>query len=132
MPRLFFLMALLVAGMGATSAQADPTVIVLSWDGVRWDYPERTSLPALERMARDGMRAQRMTPVFPASTFANHVSLATGTYPDKHGIVDNRFWDRERGLYDYGNDASWLEAEPLWAAAERQGIKAATYYWVGS
>ena len=132
---LSFLIILLVLASPGRS-QAEGTVIVLSWDGVRSDYPERASLPGLERMARDGMRAGRMRPVFPASTFANHVSLATGTYPDRHGIVDNRFWDRDRGLYDYGNgngnDASWLEAEPLWAAAERQGVRAATYYWVGS
>ena len=132
MRRLFFLLAFLTLGLGPARVDAEPTVILLSWDGVRWDYPERTSLPALERMEREGMRAKRMTPVFPASTFANHVSLATGTYPDRHGIVDNRFWDRERGLYDYGNDANWLEAEPLWAAAERQGVKAATFFWVGS
>ena len=132
MSRLPLLLSLFFVGFASAYAHAEPTVIVLSWDGVRSDYPARTSLPALERMAREGMHAGRMTPVFPASTFANHVSLATGTYPDRHGIVDNRFWDRERGLYDYDNDASWLEAEPLWAAAERQGVRAATFYWVGS
>lgn len=80
------------------------------------------------------MRAGRMRPVFPSNTFPNHVSLATGTYPDRHGILDNRFWDREKGLYNYsrGADDSWLEAEPLWAAAERQGVRAATFFWVGS
>ena len=132
MARTFFLTVLLTLSLGAADALADPTVIVLSWDGVRSDYPERTSLPGLERMERKGMRAKRMTPVFPSSTFANHVSLATGTYPDRHGIVDNRFWDRERGLFDYGNNADWLDAEPLWASAERQGVRAATHYWVGS
>ena len=132
MARTFFLTALLTLSLGVADALADPTVIVLSWDGVRSDYPERTSLPGLERMEREGMRAKRMTPVFPSSTFANHVSLATGTYPDRHGIVDNRFWDRERGLFDYGNNADWLDAEPLWASAERQGVRAATHYWVGS
>ena len=132
MPRAGLLMAFFFLALGTAVAQAEPTVIVLSWDGVRSDYPEKTALPGLERMAREGMRARRMTPVFPASTFANHVSLATGTYPDRHGIVDNRFWDRERGLFDYGNDADWLDAEPLWATAERQGVRAATHYWVGS
>lgn len=132
MPQLFSLLVLLFFFLATAPAQAEPTVIVLSLDGVRSDYPERASLPALERVAREGMRADRMRPVFPANTFPNAVSLATGTHPDKHGIVDNRFWDRDRGLYDYGNDASWLDAEPLWAAAERQGVWAATYYWVGS
>ncbi len=115
---------------------ASPTVILLSLDGVRSDYPDRARLPSFERMAAEGMRAERMRPVFPSNTFPNHVSLATGTYPDRHGILDNRFWDRKRGLYDYGKGdgkgPSWLEAEPLWAAVERQGIPAATFFWVGS
>ena len=35
-----------------------------------------------------------------------------------HGIVDNQFWDTaRRERFDYSNDASWIEAEPLWAPA---------------
>ena len=64
--------------------------------------------------------------------FPNHVSLATCAPVDRHGIVANTFVDRERGLFDYSNDASWIEAEPLWVAAERQGVRTATFFWVGS
>jgi predicted AlkP superfamily pyrophosphatase or phosphodiesterase len=107
-------------------------VILISMDGVRHDYPDRGTFPALARMQREGTRAGRLVPVFPASTFPNHVSLATGTYADRHGIVANRFVEPGRGEFDYGNDASWLRAEPLWVAAERQGVRAAVYFWVGS
>ncbi len=107
-------------------------MIVLSWDGVRHDYLDRAGLPALERMARDGARADALVPVFPANTFPSHVSLATGAPVDRHGIVGNRFHDRHRGDFSYSNDASWIEAEPLWACAERQGVKAAAFFWVGS
>jgi len=124
----------ILLGLLSTSvdAGADPVVILLSMDGVRHDYPDRGELPSLERMARDGVRAAALVPVFPSSTFANHVSLATGTHADRHGIVANRFFDPELGEFDYGNDASFIEAEPLWVAAERQGIKAACFFWVGS
>jgi arylsulfatase A-like enzyme len=111
---------------------AEPTVILLSWDGTRWDYPDRGKLPPLERMARDGVRAERLIPVFPTSTFPNHVSLATGAHVDRHGIVGNVFHDPERGLYRYSSDASFIEAEPLWVAAERQGIRTASFFWVCS
>lgn len=110
----------------------EPVVVVLSWDGVRHDFPDRTALPGLERMARDGLRAGRLIPVRPSNTFPGHVSLATGTYPDRHGIIDNHFIDRQRGRYRMSSDADWIEAEPLWIAAERQGVPAATYFWVGS
>jgi predicted AlkP superfamily pyrophosphatase or phosphodiesterase len=107
-------------------------VILLSLDGVRHDYLDRDALPAFARVAREGLRADGILPVFPSSTFPNHVSLATCASPDRHGIVANSFLDRERGLFDYENDASWIQAEPLWAAAERQGVRAATFFWVGS
>jgi predicted AlkP superfamily pyrophosphatase or phosphodiesterase len=107
-------------------------VILLSFDGVRHDYLDRDALPAFARVAREGLRAEGLVPVFPSSTFPNHVSLATCASPDRHGIVANTFLDRERGLFDYANDASWIQAEPLWAAAERQGVRAATFFWVGS
>jgi predicted AlkP superfamily pyrophosphatase or phosphodiesterase len=118
---------------GARVGGAEPsTVIVLSWDGTRHDYAQRASTPALDRMARSGVRAERLIPVFPSSTFPNHVALATGTYVDRHGIVGNVFLDRARGEYRYSKDASWIEAEPIWVAAERQGVKSAAFFWVGS
>ncbi|MFK7915379.1 MAG: ectonucleotide pyrophosphatase/phosphodiesterase [Pseudomonadales bacterium] len=117
---------------GAFAAAAERTVIVLSWDGLRHDYIDRLSLPGLERLARDGVRAGRLITVRPSDTFPSHVSLATGTYPDRHGIVGNLFVDRDLGAYHMSSDTRWLQAEPLWIAAERQGVISATYFWVGS
>jgi arylsulfatase A-like enzyme len=126
----FWSLGVLAEGAGAG------TVVLLSWDGMRHDYADRGDFPGLGRMARDGLRAGRLIPVYPSSTFPGHVSLATGTYPDRHGIVDNHFFDRTRnrhgGHYRMSADADWIEAEPLWIAAERQGVRVATYFWVGS
>ena len=113
-------------------ASQDNLVIVLSWDGMRHDYPERGQYPALRRLESEGVRAGRLTPVYLSNTFPGHVSLATGAAPHVHGIVDNVFFDREKGLYSYSNNADWMTAEPLWVTAERQGVKAAVYFWVGS
>jgi len=126
------LVLLCTLGADARAADPRPVVILLSWDGTRHDYPSRVATVALARMARDGARAARLTPVFPSSTFPNHVSLATGTYADRHGIIENSFTDRRGGHFHYGNDASWIEAEPLWVAAERQDVRAAVFFWVGS
>ncbi len=132
------LLVLLLAGVAPARAGDDPTVILLSLDGVRHDYldRDRERLPALTRIAREGARAAALVPVFPSSTFPSHVSLATGTYPDRHGIVANRFHDPARppevAEFDYSNDADWIQAEPLWIAAERQGVRSAAFFWVGS
>jgi predicted AlkP superfamily pyrophosphatase or phosphodiesterase len=116
----------------AVGASARPVVILLSFDGVRHDYLDRDELPAFERMAREGARADALVPIFPSTTFPNHVALVTGTHADRHGIVANKFLDAKLGAFDYGNDARFLDAEPLWAAAERQGVPAAVFFWVGS
>ena len=122
-----------VASLLAAAAPAEPgTVVWLSLDGVRYDFLDRDALPAFARIAREGLRADALEPVFPSSTFPSHVSLATCTPADRHGIVANAFQDRVRGGFDYSNDASWIEAEPLWVTAERQGVRAATFFWVGS
>lgn len=115
-----------------TEATTDPIVVIISMDGVRHDYPDLGDLPGFERMISRGARADRLVPVYPSNTFPGHVSLATGAHPNVHGIVDNSFADRKRGRYFMSADTSWLEAEPLWIAAERQGVRAATYFWVGS
>lgn len=129
---LLLLMLLVLAWPAWAASPPLSSVIVLSWDGVRHDYPDRVALPNLARLARDGVRVGRLIPVYPSNTFPGHVSLATGTFPDVHGIIDNVFIDRQRGLYRYSADADWIEAEPLWIAAERQGVPVATYFWVGT
>jgi len=128
----FVLVLLLIMGAVPAAAEPEPIVIVLSWDGMRHDYPDLGDFPGLARLEREGVRAAGLTPGWPSTTFPGHVNMATGTYADRHGIVDNRFIDRERGRYSYSADANWLQAEPLWIAAERQGVPAATYFWVGS
>ena len=122
----------LTALLIASAAGARPVVILLSFDGVRYDYLARGPLPAFERIAREGAQAEALVPIFPSTTFPSHVALATGTYADVHGVVGNKFLDPKLGKFDYGNDASFLDAEPLWVAAERQGVPAAVFFWVGS
>lgn len=128
----------LLAAQAPVSPAAAPargraeTVILVSIDGMRWDYPAKTRAPAFARMAAQGASAGSLIPPFPSSTFPSHASLATGVFPDKHGIVNNEFLDRARGPYRREDDASWLLAEPLWVTAERQGIRTAVYHWVFS
>ena len=89
---VFAIVCLLSVGLVvASETTRKPTVILLSWDGLRHDFPDRGTFPGLKRMEQAGVRAGRLTPVFPSNTFPAHVSLATGTYPDRHGIVDNHF-----------------------------------------
>ncbi|MCP5183529.1 MAG: alkaline phosphatase family protein [Pseudomonadales bacterium] len=131
MRKLLALLMLLVA-VPVTADEGTPLVVLISLDGMRHDYPAREGLDAFHRVLREGGGADRLTPVYTSNTFPGHVAMATGTYPDVNGIVDNTFIDRGKGRYHMSADADWLLAEPLWIASTRQGIPTATYFWVGS
>jgi alkaline phosphatase D len=113
-------------------------VIILSMDGFRWDYADHTSTPNLDRIAKQGVKAVYLNPSFPTKTFPNHYTIATGLYPDHHGLVNNSFYapglDKYYKISDRNavEDSSFYGGEPIWVTAEKQGVTAATFYWVGS
>jgi len=82
--------------------------------------------------------AQSLKPCFPTKTFPNHYSIATGLYPDNHGIVLNNFYAPKLQLpYSIGNRESvsngdFYGGDPIWNVAKSNGIKSATLFWVGS
>lgn len=115
-----------------------PYVLLISIDGFAARYWGRTATPALDRVAREGVRAEALIPIFPTKTFPNHYAIATGMYADQHGIVGNSFYDPERDEHyslrdrDTVMDGSWYRGEPIWVTAETQGVRAASYFWVGT
>ena len=125
---------------GVNAAQwldTDP-VILISFDGFRWDYVDRYQPPAFLEVARRGVRTTGSMPPFPSKTFPSHYSLATGLWADHHELVGNRFWDPAREAeYDMSDrvaveDGSWYAGEPIWVTAELQGMVAASFFFVGS
>ncbi len=120
------------------AADTAPYLIMVSFDGMRYDFLDRVRTPGFDRVAAAGIRAAALTPSYPSKTFPNHYTLATGLYPANHGIVDNSFYDPEfDAMYSIGDRASvedgrWYGGEPIWATAERQGLTAASFFWVGS
>lgn len=111
--------------------------VVISLDGCRWDYPQWYNTPFFDYMEKKGV-AGVIVPSFPSKTFPNHYTLATGLYPDHHGIVANRFYDRKNHcIFDLGDsitkfDPRYYGGEPIWLTAQRQGLHTAEIYWPGS
>lgn len=140
----FLMLIILVLATGCVqhspknSSNSQPYLVVLSMDGFRWDYADRTETPNLDKIAAEGVKAERMIPSFPTKTFPNHYTLATGLYPDHHGIVLNGFYDPEEDRYystqirETVGDGSFYGGEPIWVTAEKQGLKSANLFWVGS
>jgi predicted AlkP superfamily pyrophosphatase or phosphodiesterase len=132
--------ALLIGGwvlLGAAQSQPRPILILISFDGFRWDYIDRADVPNLKALAKRGIRSQGLIPSFPSKTFPNHYTLVTGLYPDHHGIVSNTIWDDAIGerftmSAETAKDPRWWSGEPLWAGAIRQGLRASSMFWPGS
>jgi len=132
------LLVILISNIPALEYEDKPYVILISFDGFRWDYPNRGITPNLKKMEDNGVSALSLQPVFPSKTFPNHYSIITGLYPVNHGIIHNDFYDvfsKERykvGKKDAIQNAKWYQGEAFWETAERQGITTASYFWPGS
>lgn len=120
------------------SERDKPYVVMVSLDAFRWDYDSIYGTPVLDDIARKGVTATRLIPSFPTKTFPNHYTIATGLYPDHHGLVNNSFYAPDLDLvYRIGDRAmvsngAFYGGEPVWVTARKQGMKSASFYWVGS
>jgi len=129
---------LLAAWLGLAApalAAAKPDLLILvSIDGLRFDYLTHGRTPTLTGLAGEGVSAA-MRPSFPSLTFPNHYTLVTGLRPDRHGIVDNVMDDPVLGHFTMKNSTDprwWNGGKPLWITADDQGLKTATLFWPGS
>lgn len=137
MKKLFPIIAAVVLAAACAPSHKENYTVIVSLDAFRWDYPDIYDTPWLDSIARCGVKST-MLPSFPASTFPNHYTIATGLVPDHNGIVNNSFWDEATGkTYSMGdiptrNDPYYYNGEPIWTTAEKQGVRTANIYWVGS
>lgn len=118
--------------------QKKPYLILISLDGFRWDYVEKYQPPNLSSFIKNGVKAESLIPSFPTKTFPNHYTIATGHYPDKHGIIGNIFYDYKNDtLFNkrtpgMAEDGSFYGGSPIWVAANKANIVTASYFFVGT
>lgn len=139
MRKISFFLLLGFAWVSQVAAQEKtPYIILVSFDGFRFDYVQKFDPPNFKTFIRKGARAEALIPSFPSKTFPNHYTIVTGLYPAHHGIVDNRFYDSEKNeMYDMHDkeqvaDPGFYAGTPIWQLARQQGVKSASYFWVGS
>lgn len=115
-----------------------PTLILISIDGFRADYLTKYNPPNLMSLAREGVRAKWMRPSYPTLTFPNHYTIATGLYPQHHGIVGNDIYDPTTDASfsmskpEAVHDTRWWGGEPVWVTAEKQGQRTGAYFFPGT
>jgi predicted AlkP superfamily pyrophosphatase or phosphodiesterase len=115
-----------------------PTIILISLDGFRSDYLTKYKPETLNYLARKGVRAKWLIPSFPTKTYPNHYTIATGLYPQNHGIVENNMYDKEFNAVftlskrEEVENGRWWLGEPIWVTAEKQGQRSGSLFFPGT
>jgi predicted AlkP superfamily pyrophosphatase or phosphodiesterase len=106
--RAFFVGLLLFYPSAAPTAQRPPApepkprlVVVIGVDQFRTDYIDKFEgqwTKGLRRLLDEGAWfSEAAYPYARTVTCAGHATVATGTLPWKHGVINNAWWDREAG-----------------------------------
>lgn len=138
MRRILFFLPLLIGILSNAQPKPAPYVILVSFDGFRYDYVDNFNPPHFKEFISKGSQAKALIPSFPSKTFPNHYTLVTGLNPGHHGLVDNSFYDRKRNEFygmrnkDRVADPYYYGGVPLWELTRRNGMRSASFFWVGS
>lgn len=111
-------------------------VLLISFDSFGWKYFDLVDTPVLNTFKKLGVYADYMLNVIPTETFPNHASLATGLYPESHGIISNNMYDpvfKEEFNMSVTDPKWWWHngVEPIWYTNEKQGGISGITYWPG-
>ncbi len=96
-------------------------VLIICIDAGGHDYLAASDIPNIQKLMKDGFY-QHVRSVIPSVTNVNNVSLATGTFPETHGITTNYHVDRETGKGEFIEDNRFLLAPTLFERAKLSGF----------
>lgn len=115
-----------------------PKLLLVSFDGFRWDYIHRVPMPNFKTIIDEGVIVKEVESAYITKTFPNHYSLVTGLYAETHGIVANEMYDpvlnrsfsmETDSIYE---SLWWEEAVPLWVTIQKAGGRSGAAMWPGS
>lgn len=87
--------------------------------------------PAFSRLMATGCSC-RINPVLPAVTIPCQASLATGTYPDRHGMIANGLYYKDRKEVSFWDQyRSLVQSAPFWETLKnkRPELTTAVLFW---
>lgn len=97
-----------IAGAGFPDPR--PRTLLIFFDGLRPDYITPERMPRLYQLSREGALGAAHHSVFPTLTRVNATAYATGSYPEKNGILGNEVYFPE---IDRAHSLNTAKAENL-------------------
>lgn len=104
-------------------AQRSNKQLLLIVDGLRPDFVSPDLMPRLHALGRRGVVCESHHSVFPTVTRVNSSSIATGCYPETHGLLGNTVYS-EKAAPGAGIDTSDYQQLEAMLAAEGQLLTA--------
>ncbi|XP_058443625.1 bis(5'-adenosyl)-triphosphatase enpp4-like [Malaya genurostris] len=119
---------------GPSAGSSSSVLIIVSYDAFRTEYLQRNTTSFMNELRRNGTTAQYLRNVFPTKTFPNHHSIATGVYPNQHGVMANGLYDHGRGKLNYSYELFHFDDElvPIWVLNQQSGGHSGCMMWPGS
>ncbi|XP_035918340.1 bis(5'-adenosyl)-triphosphatase enpp4-like [Anopheles stephensi] len=113
---------------------AAPVLIIVSYDGFRMEYLQRNSSAYINELRRNGTTSAYLRNVFPTKTFPNHHSIATGVYPNVHGVLANGVYDSVQGPLNYSYELFHFNPDllPIWSLNQYAGGHSGCMMWPGT
>lgn len=106
-------------------------ILILSVDAMVWEDLERLMQeePAFEAMYKQGSAVRKVRSIYPTITYPCHTTMATGCYPDKHGLYNNMIFSPGVLQGDWNWFHTPVKAEDIFTAAHEVGLKTASLFW---
>ncbi|KAL5009956.1 hypothetical protein ScPMuIL_012261 [Solemya velum] len=119
-----------------------PKLLLISFDGFRWDYLAKAETPNFDRFMKNGVHANfGLKNAFLTKTFPNHYTLITGLYEESHGVVGNVMFDpvfnETFNIYNNVQEftSKWFDngGEPIWVTNQKSNPDrhSGTMFWPG-
>src|SRR5215510_7394762 len=99
-------------------------ILVLLIDGFGPDYLEKSDMPNIKRMCREG-GFKTGASVTPSVTNVNNASVVTACFPEEHGITSNFFYDREERKFSEMESSDFLLRPTIFERAKAAGLRTA-------
>lgn len=105
-------------------------LVVFSADAmVNEDLEYLMTCPNYQKYMKNASRIKHVRSIYPSVTYPAHVSMASGCYPNRHGVVSNLFFSTncEDDIWKW--DASSIKVEDIFTAAKKNGYSTAAVFW---
>lgn len=105
-------------------------LIILSADAfVTEDLDLLSTLPGYKKYMKNASMVRNVRSIYPTVTFPCHVTMMTGTYPNKHGVTSNFPFVMNESPMPWNWYADIIRSKDIFTACKEKGLTTATVFW---